>query len=100
MNAEREGRESIKQDDIRTFLEINLKGALMGWSRVVTSIDGKSLRISKPGPTKPGYVERYSGLEMPKSKKSSERGDFLVEIRVTFPNSLTDAQRTFFLEGL
>jgi DnaJ family protein B protein 4 len=59
----------------------------------VKTIDGKSIRVSKPGPTQPGYEERFPGLGMPISKKPNERGDMVVKVNVKFPTSLTAAQK-------
>lgn len=74
-------------------LELDLKEALTGWSRKVSTIDGKQLTVSGGGPTRPGFEERFPSLGMPNPKKPSERGDFIVEIKVKFPTSLTAAQK-------
>lgn len=57
------------------------------------TIDGKSIRVSKPGPTQPGSDDRYPGLGMPISKKPSDRGDMVVRANVKFPSSLTASQK-------
>jgi DnaJ family protein B protein 4 len=49
--------------------------------------------VSGSGPTPPGYIERYPNLGMVKSKSPNERGDFLVEVKVKFPTSLTSTQK-------
>ena len=87
-------------DDLKTIVEIDLKDALTGWKKTVTTIDGKQLSVGGSGPTAPGYQERYPGLGMPVSKKPSERGDFVVEVKVNFPKSLTAAQKTKIKEAL
>jgi DnaJ homolog subfamily B member 4 len=87
-------------DNIKTVVELDLKEALTGWERKVTTIDGKQLNVRGGGPTQPGYQERYPGLGMPLPKKPSERGDFLVEIKVKFPTSLTAAQKQKIKEAL
>ncbi|KIW09312.1 uncharacterized protein PV09_00227 [Verruconis gallopava] len=80
-------------DDIKTSVEIDLKEALTGWSRQVTTIDGKQLRVGSSGPTPPTWTETFPGLGMPKSKKPTERGDFVVGVRIKFPASLTADQK-------
>ncbi|KAE8354293.1 DnaJ C terminal domain-containing protein [Aspergillus coremiiformis] len=80
-------------DNLITTMEIPLKEALTGWERIVRTIDGKSIRISKPGPTPPGYEERFPGHGMTISKKPNERGDLIVHIKVRFPTSLTAQQK-------
>jgi DnaJ homolog subfamily B member 4 len=87
-------------DNLKTIIELDLKEALTGWKRTVTTIDGRQLPVSGGGPTQPGYQERFPHLGMPISKKPSERGDFIIEVRVTFPRSLTAAQKTKIKEAL
>lgn len=60
----------------------------------MNTIDGKQVSVSSAGPTQPGRVIEYPGLGMPKSKKPSERGEMLVEVKVKFPTSLTLAQKS------
>jgi DnaJ family protein B protein 4 len=87
-------------DNLITTVEISLKEALCGWERIVRTIDGKSLRVSKPGPTQPGYEERFPGQGMTISKKPNERGDLLVRVKVNFPNSLTQSQKDILKDVL
>ena len=93
---------SLKRDgdNIKTVLELDLKEALTGWQKTVSTIDGKQISVRGGGPTAPGYQERYPGLGMPLSKKPTERGDFIVEVKVNFPKSLTPAQKTKIKEAL
>ena len=87
-------------DNIRTTVELDLKEALTGWKKTVTTIDGKQLSVSGSGPTQPGYEERFPHLGMPLSKRPSERGDFIAEVKVNFPRSLTAAQKTKLKDAL
>jgi len=87
-------------DNLRTTIELSLKEALTGWKRTVTTIDGKQINVSGAGPTQPGYEERYPGLGMPISKKPGERGEFIVQVKVNFPRSLTAAQKSKIKEAL
>ena len=81
-------------DDIIHTIDLNLKEALTGWSRVITTIDKKQLNIEKPGPTQPGSHDRYPGLGMPISKQGGKvRGDFVIRYNVKFPTSLTATQK-------
>ena len=74
-------------------ITLELKEALTGWKRTVTTIDGRQLNLDKGGPTQPGSEERYPGLGMPISKKPGQRGDFVVRYKINFPSSLTAAQK-------
>ena len=87
-------------DNVKTVLELELKEALTGWQKTVSTIDGKQISVRGGGPTGPGYQEHYPGLGMPLSKKPSERGDFIVEVKVNFPKSLTAAQKSKIKEAL
>lgn len=77
-----------KGDDLVATVELSLKEALTGWERIVRTIDGKSIRVTKPGPTQPGHEERFPGLGMVISRKPSERGDLVVHVKVKFPSTL------------
>lgn len=79
-------------DDLKTTIELTLKEALTGWSKTVTTIEGRQLPVSGGGPTQPGHRERFPNLGMP-TKKPGERGYFIVEVKVKFPTSLTQAQK-------
>ena len=88
-------------DDLICTVELELKEALTGWSRTVSTIDGKQLNVSAGGPTGPGWKETYPHLGMPKGKsKTGERGDMFVEVKVKFPTSLTLAQKSHLREIL
>ncbi|KAI5285297.1 hypothetical protein KEM54_000673 [Ascosphaera aggregata] len=81
-------------DDIRLKLDISLKEALTGWDRTIQTIDKRQLRITGKIPTQPGHEERYPGLGMPLPKTPSKRGDFIVQVNVKFPTTLTADQRS------
>lgn len=87
-------------DDLRATVEIDLKEALTGWKRTITTIDGKQIQVSRGGPTHPGHEIRYPELGMPNSKKPGERGDMIVQVRVKFPSSLTPQQKSQLKEIL
>ncbi|KAK3937672.1 protein psi1 [Diplogelasinospora grovesii] len=80
-------------DDLIHTVDLDLKEALTGWKRTVTTIDGKNLNIEKTGPTQPGSADVYPGLGMPISKKPGQRGNFIVKYNVKFPTSLTPEQK-------
>ncbi|KAI2623175.1 DnaJ-domain-containing protein [Hypoxylon sp. NC1633] len=80
-------------DDLIHTIELELKEALTGWRRTITTIDGKQLNVEKSGPTGPGSLDSYPGLGMPISKKPGERGNFIIKYTVKFPSSLTPTQK-------
>jgi len=81
-------------DDLIHTVDLDLKEALTGWKRTVTTIDGKNLNIDKSGPTQPGSTESYPGLGMPISKKPGQRGNFIIKYNVKFPTTLTAQQKS------
>lgn len=92
--AEKKHERFVREaDELKVEVEIDLKEALCGWTRTVSTIDGKNLSVGSPGPSGSGWSERFPGLGMPKSKKPEERGDFVVGVRIKFPTSLTVEQK-------
>lgn len=87
-------------DNLKATIELDLKEALTGWERRVTTIDGKQLPVRGAGPTEPGSIQTFPGQGMPISKKPGQRGDFIVEIKVKFPKVLTTAQKQKIKEAL
>ncbi|KAK5107092.1 hypothetical protein LTR62_001876 [Meristemomyces frigidus] len=80
-------------DDLRQVVEIDLKEALTGWKRNVSTIDGKSFGVGSSGPTQPSWEERFPGQGMPKSKTPEKRGDLVVGVKIKFPASLSVEQK-------
>lgn len=81
-------------------VDLDLKEALTGWKRTVTTIDGKQINLDKAGPTQPGSQEIYPGLGMPISKKPGQRGNFIIKYNVKFPTTLTAEQKKTLREVL
>jgi len=81
-------------------VEIDLKEALTGWKRTVKTIDGKQVNVGSAGPTGPTYTDRFPNLGMPKSKKPTERGDFVVGVKINFPTKLSVEQKAKLKEIL
>ncbi|KAH7152118.1 hypothetical protein B0J13DRAFT_438085 [Dactylonectria estremocensis] len=82
-----------EDNDLVHTITLELKEALTGWRRTVTTIDGKQINLEKPGPTQPNSEERYPGQGMPISKKPGQRGDFVIRYKITFPATLTAIQK-------
>ncbi|KAJ2955982.1 hypothetical protein NQ176_g11352 [Zarea fungicola] len=89
-----------EDNDIIQTVTLDLKEALTGWKRTVSTIDGKQINLDKAGPTQPGSEDRYPGWGMPLSKKPGERGDFVIKYKVVFPSSLSAAQKNKLKEIL
>jgi len=82
-----------EDNDLVHVVTLDLKEALTGWRRTVTTIDGRQLNLEKGGPTQPNSEERYPGLGMPISKKPGQRGDFVIKYKINFPANLTADQK-------
>ncbi|KAI8659691.1 hypothetical protein LRP88_06256 [Fusarium phalaenopsidis] len=82
-----------EDNDIVHVVTLDLKEALTGWRRQVTTIDGRQLNLEKGGPTHPNSEERYPSLGMPISKKPGQRGDFVIRYKINFPTTLTMDQK-------
>lgn len=81
-------------------VDLDLKEALTGWNRTVTTIDGKNISLDKGGPTQPGSSDSYPDLGMPLSKQPGTRGNFIIKYNVKFPTSLTAEQKRALKEIL
>lgn len=89
-----------EDNDLIQIINLDLKEALTGWKRTVSTIDGKQINLDKSGPTQPGSEDRYPGLGMPLSKVPGQRGDFILKYKVNFPSSLSAAQKNKLKEIL
>ncbi|KAI1004101.1 hypothetical protein K3495_g4116 [Podosphaera aphanis] len=87
-------------DDIHHTVTLDLKEALTGWSRTVTTIDGKQIHIEKTGPTQPGTKDEYPGQGMPLCKSPGTKGKFIITYQVKFPTYLTAEQKRMLKEIL
>lgn len=86
-------------DDLRHDVDISLKEALLGWSRTVKTIDGKNVSVNMTGVTASTWTERWPNLGMVRSQKkgktgADERGDFIVGVKIKFPERLTAEQKS------
>jgi DnaJ family protein B protein 4 len=80
-------------DDLIITVSLPLKDALLGWSKTISTIDGKQLKVSHAGPTSPTWQESFPGQGMPISKNPTERGNLIVKVNIVFPTSLTSEQK-------
>lgn len=80
-------------DNLRAVVTLPLIDALTGYDTTVKTIEGKTLRISGSQPAQNGQIQRFPGQGMPNSK-TRVRGDFIVEINIKMPASLSVQQKT------
>lgn len=80
-------------DDLKIKVKLGFKEALTGFSRIITTLDGKKLKVSQGRPVKPGQVFSFPERGMPVSKMAGKFGDLKVEVSIDFPLNLTPQQR-------
>ncbi|ORX89486.1 DnaJ-domain-containing protein [Basidiobolus meristosporus CBS 931.73] len=75
-------------------VDLSIKEALVGFTKEIKSLDGRTLKVQNPTPVvQPGQEMRITGEGMPKSKEPGRKGDLIVKFNVRFPSHLTAAQK-------
>jgi len=85
---------ALKRDGTELFLEqeISIAQAALGTTVTIPTVDGDEALEIKPG-TQPGAEIRLRGKGVPHLRRTSQRGDLHVFIRVTVPTKLSKKQR-------
>jgi len=78
--------------NLHTTLSITLVESLVGFSKSVKQLDGRSIDLTRKQVTPHGYVMVVSGEGMP-DRSRARRGDLHVKFEVVFPKSLTQEQK-------
>jgi curved DNA-binding protein len=81
-------------DDLYRDLEINCVEAMLGKVVNIDSIDGKNLEINVTPGIQPGQTLCVSGYGMPKMGDNRFRGHMMLNVKVTIPKNLSDAQKS------
>ena len=77
-------------NDLLAEVPINVVQALLGTSIRVRTVDGKKVMLRIPPGTQPGRKFRIKGQGV---ERNGQRGDQLVQIKVTLPEALTAEQQ-------
>ena len=80
-------------NDLRMTMVLSLGEALLGFSRDLQHLDGRTVTVSDSGTTQHGRVRRVKGEGMPQHNFASNRGDLMVDFEVEMPRALTTEQR-------
>ncbi|SCU78710.1 LAMI_0A05578g1_1 [Lachancea mirantina] len=80
-------------------LPLTFKESLLGFSKTIQTIDGRTLPISRVQPIQPSETSTYPGQGMPLSKTPTQRGDLIVKYKVDYPVTLNDAQKRAISEN-
>lgn len=77
-------------DNLRVTIQVSLAEALCGFTRSITTLDGRRIEVKGAeghSTAAPGRELRVTGEGMPNSK-TGRKGDLLVEVRVKFPERI------------
>ena len=83
-------------DDLRLHMRIPLLDALVGFSRDVEHLDGRTVTVTKGTVTRPDEVLTLKGEGMPQHNFASIKGDLHVQFSVEMPRHLTQDQKSGF----
>ncbi|KAI8331933.1 hypothetical protein BC941DRAFT_403260 [Chlamydoabsidia padenii] len=80
-------------DHLRMVITLSLVEALTGFSKTITTLDGRKLKVNNTkSVVQSGQESRVPNEGMPNSK-TGKKGDLIVKYEVTFPTSLTTEQK-------
>ncbi|KAI7851941.1 hypothetical protein BDC45DRAFT_466702 [Circinella umbellata] len=80
-------------DDLRTTITLSLAEALTGFSKTITTLDGRRLAVNnKNAVVQPGQESVVQNEGMPNSK-TGRKGNMIIKYDVKFPTSLTSQQQ-------
>lgn len=80
-------------NDLKMKMDISLKEALVGFTRVVKKLDGTDLEVKIDTIIRQGEIKRIAGEGMPLRTDPSKKGDLYIEFNLLFPTSLTNDQK-------
>lgn len=80
-------------DDLHTNIQLNLKEALLGFSKKIKHLDKRDIMIESLKPTQPFEIRKIVGEGMPQHKFSSNKGDLYVKFFVRLPEKLTEVEK-------
>jgi DnaJ-class molecular chaperone len=73
-------------------IEISAIEAMLGIEVIITNIDNKKVKVKIPAGIQYGKLVRVPGKGMP-NPEFGHRGDLLVQVAMTIPDDLTNAER-------
>jgi DnaJ family protein B protein 4 len=80
-------------DNLRMVVKLTLVEALTGFSKTITTLDGRKLKVNNTNSViQTGQESRVPNEGMPNSK-TGQKGDLFVKYDVVFPTSLTAEQK-------
>ena len=90
--TEREG------NDLKATMELNLKEALLGYSKTIKHLDGRQITIESNKPTQPFSVRKITGEGMPVHNFPNQKGDLYIKFIVKLPKTLSESEKELVRE--
>lgn len=87
-------------DDLHVSMNLTLEEALCGFSKTVTTLDTRELKVSNKAVTVPNQQLKFPNGGMPNQKDSTSKGALIVTFKVTFPPTLTEEQKKLVHQAL
>lgn len=85
-----------KENDIFLNLNVDLYTAVLGGTKQIQTIDGKTIKIDIPAGTDNGKTLRIKGMGMRHYGNPGLRGDFLIKINILLPKNLSNEEIRLF----
>jgi curved DNA-binding protein len=85
-------------DDIHLPLQLDCIDAILGTSREVETIDGKTLSIFIPPGTQHGSIMSVPGYGMPLMNDNRFKGRLMIDINIVIPKFITDEQKNALIK--
>jgi len=80
-------------DNLNANISLNLKEAILGFSKNIKHLDGRLVKLESNKPTQPNQVEKLVGEGMPHHEFSSQKGDLFITYNVRLPDKLSEIEK-------
>ena len=80
-------------DDLHANMNLNLKEALLGYSKRVIHLDRRELYVESNKPTQPFSIKKIDKEGMPQHNFPSNKGDLYLKFFVRLPEKLSEAEK-------
>ena len=80
-------------NNLYATIELNLKEALLGYSKDIMHLDNRSFNIQESKPTQPFWVKTVRNEGMPQYKYPSSKGDLHINLKVRLPQKLSEEEK-------
>lgn len=90
--------ESRMNNDLYATIELNLKEALLGYSKDFKHLDSRSINIQENTPTQPFWIKTIKREGMPIFRNDRSKGDLHLTMKVRLPQKLNDEEKKLINE--